>query len=59
MVRRRKQRRQQHGSAWHWKQTDCWYYTLSGTKFLAKGMFAILFLVIGIITVVMCVIAAG
>ena len=28
----RKQRRQQHGSAWHWKQTDCWYYTLPGTK---------------------------
>ena len=24
-------RRQSHGSAWHWKQTDCWYYTLSGT----------------------------
>ncbi|HEX4131534.1 MAG TPA: tyrosine-type recombinase/integrase [Pirellulales bacterium] len=21
-----------HGSAWHWKQTDCWYYTLPGTK---------------------------
>lgn len=29
---RRKQRRQQHGSAWHWKQTDCWYYTLPGSK---------------------------
>ncbi|HUQ68396.1 MAG TPA: hypothetical protein VM165_02665 [Planctomycetaceae bacterium] len=28
----RKFRRQQHGSAWHWKQTDCWYYTLPGTK---------------------------
>jgi len=25
-------RRQQHGSAWHWQQTDCWYYTLPGTK---------------------------
>jgi integrase len=30
--RRRKQRRQAHGSAWHWKQTDSWYYTLPGTK---------------------------
>ena len=25
-------RRQSHGFAWHWKQTDCWYYTLPGTK---------------------------
>jgi hypothetical protein len=25
-------RRQSHGSAWHWKQTDTWYYTLLGTK---------------------------
>jgi integrase len=32
MGRPRKQRRQSHGSAWHWKQTDCWYYTLPGTK---------------------------
>jgi hypothetical protein len=32
MGRTRKQRRNQHGSAWHWKQTDCWYYTLPGTK---------------------------
>lgn len=32
MGRRRKQRRQAHGSAWHWKQTDCWYYTPSGSK---------------------------
>jgi integrase len=32
MGRNRKQRRGQHGSAWHWKQTDCWYYTLPGTK---------------------------
>lgn len=32
MGRKQKQRRQQHGSAWHWKQTDCWYYTLPGTK---------------------------
>jgi integrase len=31
-VGRKKARRQQHGSAWHWKQTDCWYYTLPGTK---------------------------
>jgi integrase len=29
---RKKHRRQGHGSAWHWKQTDCWYYTLPGTK---------------------------
>lgn len=29
---RKKVRRQSHGSAWHWKQTDCWYYTLPGTK---------------------------
>src|SRR5437868_5261083 len=30
--RRRKSRRQQHGSAWHWKQTDSWYYTLPSSK---------------------------
>jgi integrase len=30
--RRKQKRRQAHGSAWHWKQTDCWYYTLPGTK---------------------------
>ena len=29
---RPKTRRQAHGSAWHWKQTDGWYYTLPGTK---------------------------
>jgi integrase len=29
---RRRTRRQSHGSAWHWKQTNCWYYTLPGTK---------------------------
>jgi integrase len=29
---RKKFRRQQHGSAWHWKQTDSWYYTLPGTR---------------------------
>ncbi|HEY1600294.1 MAG TPA: tyrosine-type recombinase/integrase [Pirellulales bacterium] len=32
MARPRKQRRQGHGSAWLWKQTGCWYYTLLGTK---------------------------
>ncbi len=32
MTRRRKQRRGPHGGAWHWKQTDCWYYTLPGSK---------------------------
>lgn len=31
MARKRK-RRQSHGSAWHWRQTDCWYGTLPGTK---------------------------
>ena len=29
---RPKTRRQSHGSAWHGKQTDGWYYTLPGTK---------------------------
>jgi integrase len=32
MGRTRKTRRNQHGSAWRWEQTDCWYYTLPGTK---------------------------
>ena len=32
MARNRKKRRQQHGSAWHWRQTDAWYYTEPGTK---------------------------
>ncbi|MBI1311623.1 hypothetical protein GC176_10040 [bacterium] len=32
MARTRKSRRQQHGSAWHWKQTDCWYFTEPGTR---------------------------
>ncbi|MBL9083049.1 MAG: tyrosine-type recombinase/integrase [Planctomycetales bacterium] len=32
MGRTRKKRRASHGSAWHWKQTDSWYYTLPGTK---------------------------
>ncbi len=25
-------RRQRHGTAWYWKQTNCWYYTPRGTK---------------------------
>lgn len=29
---RKQKRRQSHGSAWHWEQTDSWYYTLPGTK---------------------------
>ena len=29
---RKKTRRQPHGSAWHWKQTDCWYFTPPGSK---------------------------
>src|SRR2546421_12558583 len=29
---RKKTRRQSHGSAWHWNQTDTWYYTLPGSK---------------------------
>ncbi|MDB4786350.1 hypothetical protein OAK47_01625 [Planctomycetaceae bacterium] len=24
--------RQSHGSAWHWQQTDSWYFTPPGTK---------------------------
>jgi integrase len=32
MGRPRRQRRQSHGSAWHWRQTDCWYFTEPGTK---------------------------
>ena len=28
----RSKRRQAHGSAWHWKQTDSWYYTEPGTR---------------------------
>jgi integrase len=27
-----KRQRRQRGSAWHWKQTDAWYYTPPGTK---------------------------
>ena len=29
---RRPKLRQARGSAWHWRQTDCWYYTQPGTK---------------------------
>src|SRR6266850_2492235 len=29
---RKKTRRQAHSSAWYWKQTGCWYYTLAGTR---------------------------
>jgi hypothetical protein len=29
---RPKSRRQSHGSAWHWRQTDRWYYTIPGKK---------------------------
>jgi len=32
MGKPKRKRRQQHGSAWYWKQTGCWYYTLPGTK---------------------------
>ena len=28
---RKKTRRQAHGSAWHWKQTNTWYYTQPGS----------------------------
>jgi hypothetical protein len=38
MGRSRKQRRPQHGSAGHWKQTDCWYYTAAGTKNTCHGL---------------------
>jgi len=27
-----KQRRRPRGRAWHWRQTDCWYYTPPGTR---------------------------
>ena len=32
MGKKRKKRRQPHGSARFWKQTGCWYYTRPGTK---------------------------
>jgi hypothetical protein len=28
----RKKRRQSHGSAWHWRQTDTWYFTQPNTR---------------------------
>jgi len=31
-TRARRKRRQAHGSAWHWRQTDAWYYTRPGTR---------------------------
>ena len=31
-MRRKRVRRQSQGAAWHWSQTDAWYYTLPGTK---------------------------
>ena len=32
MRKKTKKRRQSHGNAWHWKQTDCWYFTMPRTK---------------------------
>jgi len=32
MAQNGKRVRRQRGSAWHWRQTDCWYYTPPGTK---------------------------
>lgn len=32
MAQNKPKRRQRHGSAWYWKQTDSWYYTSPGTK---------------------------
>jgi hypothetical protein len=32
MATSQSKRRQAHGSAWHWKQTDAWYYTPAGTR---------------------------
>jgi integrase len=32
MAKTKPKRRQRHGSAWYWKQTDCWYYTPPGSK---------------------------
>jgi integrase len=32
MPNKEPKRRQRHGSAWYWKQTDCWYFTPRGTK---------------------------
>ena len=32
MVTNDKRKRRSRGSAWYWKQTDCWYFTPPGTK---------------------------
>jgi integrase len=32
LAKQEQKRRQRHGSAWYWKQTDCWYHTPRGTK---------------------------
>lgn len=32
MIEKKTQQRQRHGSAWYWKQTNCWYFTPPGTK---------------------------
>ena len=32
MTTKAPRRRQSRGKAWHWRQTDCWYYTPRGTK---------------------------
>jgi len=32
MTRNEKRRRTRRRSAWHWKQTDCWYYTPQGAR---------------------------
>jgi hypothetical protein len=32
MAGHEEKRRQRHGSAWYWKQTNCWYFTPPGTK---------------------------
>ena len=32
MPKKLAQRRQRRGSAWYWKQTDCWYFTPPGSK---------------------------
>jgi integrase len=32
MTEKQAKRRQRPGSAWYWKQTDCWYFTVRGTN---------------------------
>jgi len=32
VVNNRTKRRQRHGSAWYWKQTDSWFYTVPNSK---------------------------